>query len=153
MPSGYVFPYGIRLRQGGAIDTFPAAEITFFSIEGEKLSLLLLIDSGAAISALPSTDAPFLGIDAEKGIPMRIAGIDGKIIKGWKHELPVGVGEESVQLPLVFLENKDAPRVLGREGVFDRFLVVFEESKDRTGLIEGHTKESRTISTFLDRIS
>ena len=152
MPNGYVFPYGIALREGGVIETFPAAEITFFSRERERLSLFLLIDSGAALSALPVTDAPFLGIEVEKGIPMRIAGIDGKAIHGWRHELSVGIGKEMVELPVVFLENRDAPRVLGRKGVFERFFVIFEESKSRTGLIKGGTRESRKIRELLDRI-
>lgn len=152
MPNGYVFPYGISLREGGFVDTFPVAEVSFPSKEGDRISLFLLIDSGAAISALPAADAKTLGIDAVNGDVMHIAGIDGRAVKAWRHEIKVGFGKESFDLPLAFLENSDAPRVLGREGVFDKFTLIFEESKSRIGLVMPKTKESLAISQTLDKL-
>lgn len=89
--NGVVFPYGITLREGGSLDTFPAAEVFFFSRDNERLSLFLLIDSGATISALPASDAPILGINEKEGIAVQIAGIDGKPINGWRHEIKVEI--------------------------------------------------------------
>ena len=90
MPNGYVFPYGITLSEEGKITTFPAAEVGFTTREGERITLLLLIDSGATISALPKTDAEVLGFSAEDGIPVLIAGIEGKAIRGWRQASAAG---------------------------------------------------------------
>lgn len=151
--SGTVFPYGITLREGGMLDTFPAAEVFFFSREGERLSLFLLIDSGAAISALPASDAPTLGIDEKKGISTRITGIDGKSIDGWRHEVKVEIGEKALRIPIVFLEQKEAPRILGREWVFSQFTLIFQENKNRTGFLLHNTAEVKAIDTIVDSLS
>lgn len=151
--SGTVFPYGITLREGGVLDTFPAAEISFFSQTGEQLSLFLVIDSGATISALPASDAPTLGVNKDEGTPIWIAGIDGKAVEGWRHEVNIEIGGTPIRIPFVFLENKEAPRILGREGVFDRFCILFQEAKHRTGVVTNNTKESRAIGRVLDTLA
>ena len=135
------------------LDTFPAAEISFFSQTGEQFSLFLLIDSGATISALPASDAATLGLNKNEGIPMRIAGIDGRVMEGWRHDVKIGIGETTLRIPFVFLENKETPRILGREGVFDRFYVLFQEAKRRTGVVPNNTKESRGIDRILDTLA
>lgn len=153
MRSGYVFPYGITLREGGKVDTFPVAEISFPFRGGGRLALFLLIDSGAAISALPKTDARMFGIDVGQGIPMFISGIDGRIIAGWRHEVRVCIKEDTLLLPIVFLDNDFSPRVLGRDGIFDHFTVIFEESRRRSSMIWNTTRESRAVKGILDALN
>jgi len=135
----------------GHVTVFPAAEVFFPTTDGEWAPALLLIDSGAAISALPKSDAKVLGITAEKGTRMTIRGIGQRPLVGWRHELSVQLGANTLVLPLVFLEKSDA-RVLGRIGIFDQFTVVFEESHRRTGLVSGETHEARSIRTMLDQM-
>ena len=148
--NGFVFPYGITLREGGVLDTFPAAEVFLFSQKGDRFSLFLLIDSGAAISALPASDAPTLGIDKNKGIPLHIAGIDGRVVNAWRHEVKIGLGETTLLIPFAFLEYKEAPRILGREGVFDRFNVIFQEARRRSALVANNTKQSQAMEKAVD---
>jgi len=149
---GLVFPYAIKLKEGGATETFPAIEISFLSKEGEKFSLFLIIDSGATISALPKSDAKVLGIQPETGIPLSVSGISGEAVNGWKHKIAVYLGDKKIQLPVVFLDNEFAPRVLGREGIFDFFTIVFEEEKQRTGLLGKHSFLARGIRKILDKL-
>lgn len=150
--NGVVFPYGITLREGGALDTFPVAEVFFFSRENERLSLFLLIDSGATISALPVSDASMLGVEVEEGISIRITGIDGKPVEGWRHEVKVEIAEKALRIPIVFLKNKEAPRILGREGMFDQFTLIFQEHKNRTGFLSPNTTEIKAFDTILDNL-
>ncbi len=147
-----IFPYGITLREGGVLDVFPAAEVSFPAPENEWITLFLILDSGATISALPKTDAVALGIDAEKGRPMSITGINGGIIAGWQHECNIRLDQHLIKIPLVFLDNEASPRVLGRAGIFNQFTVVFEEQKKRSGFIGKDSKEARAISNILDKI-
>src|SRR3989338_1381430 len=104
MPNGHVFPYGITLSEGGKITAFPAAEVGFVTKGGERLTLFLLVDSGATISALPKTDAEALGFSAEDGVPVLIAGIEGKAIRGWRHEISITLQNGQYNLPFVFLD-------------------------------------------------
>lgn len=152
MPS-VVFPYGVVLREGGTMATFPAAEVQFSTPSGVWLSLLLLVDSGATISALPASDAPTLGLTAHAGTPMSIAGIAGKPTRAWRHELPVRIGTDRFRLPIALLENPLAPRVLGREGVFDRSTVIFEEFAQRSGFVGKNTREAHAIHRTLSQLS
>lgn len=147
-----VFPYGITLREEGRVDIFPAAEVGFRNKEGYWLTLYLVIDSGATISALPSSDALVFGIDVEQGMPQTIAGIDGHSISGWQHEIQVQIGEISITLPFVFLNSNSVPRVLGRTGIFERFTIVFEEKRKRTGFLREGISDTRSIQKLLDRI-
>lgn len=151
--SGVVFPYGITLRKDGALDALPVAEISFFSGKGERLSLFLLIDSGAAISVLPASDASMLGISEKQGTPTRIAGIDGKLVKGWKHQVRVEIRGNALSIPIVFLENAQAPRILGREGVFDKFTLVLQEANHRSAVVFHNTKSSRAINKVFDELA
>lgn len=151
MSKSSIFPYGIALREGGAINIFPAAEIKIKNKEREWLSIFLLIDSGAALSALPRSDAPFLGIDVESGGIMYISGVSGQPIKGWRHNLDIRFGNNTINLPFVFLDNPISPRVLGRAGLFDKFSIVFEERRKRSGFLESGSKEANAVSKILNR--
>ena len=146
-----VFSYVARFAESGSIDTFPAAEVSFLTKDGLWSAILLLIDSGARISVLPKADASALGIVLENGLRMRASGIDG-VVYGWKHDIEVKLGKAKISLPFLFLDSERSPRVLGRDGLFDKFSIVFEESKHRSGLLGAKTKESKAVSGVLDKI-
>lgn len=152
MLKSVVFPYGITLREGGRVETFPAAEVSFAQRDGEWLSLFLIIDSGAMISALPATDAEVFGINLSTGFPMKIYGIGRGSISGWRHELKVRLGVNSLLLPVVFLRDYSGPRILGREGVFDKFLVLFNESRQQSAFISQSSREEKSINAAIDKI-
>jgi hypothetical protein len=152
MPKSCLFDYGITFYQDGQIRLFPAAHALFQDTTGEWTSLVLLIDSGAPISALPNIDADLLGIELEQGDPLTVGGIGKEPLAGWRHTLRVRLGENELSLPVVFLDDPHAPRVLGREGIFDRFTVVLEEGRRRTGLIAVNVPEERAISDILDKV-
>lgn len=147
-----VFPYGIILKEGGVVHTFPAVEVSFKAKGGGRVSLFLLLDSGAALSALPKSDAVFLGVVAEHGAPMRISGVSGKPIKGWRHRLTIRLAGEDFVLPVVFLDNAGAPRVLGRAEVFDRFTIVFEERAHRSVFVPTDSQEAQSFRILINSL-
>ena len=146
-----VFHYGINFSVDGQIRTFPAVEAYVATKKKEFVWFILLIDSGATISALPKSDADILGLDYKDGKFMEIYGVGVSSSRGWLHELSIKIGDDKIKLPFVFLENKNAPRILGRAGIFDRFTVVFEEAKRRSGFIKKGSEEANSISNVLDR--
>lgn len=147
-----VFPYGITLHEEGKVALFPAAEVAFHTKESEWLSLFLVVDSGATISALPVSDAQVFGIAVEQGTPMHVYGIGGTPAQGWRHDIRVKLGNEVLTIPFVFLEGEGVPRVLGREGVFDRFLILFDEVRRRTGMLNTGSNEARTVEEILNAL-
>jgi hypothetical protein len=151
--NSHVFPYGIKFQAGGRVELFPAAKITLSNKEEERLSLFLLIDSGATISALPKGAADALGIDVKQGDQIHIFGIGGQEIQGWRHLIPaLFEGGETFILPIVFLDD-NIPYILGRDGVFDQFTIIFDESKRRSGFVGKRAQENNAIQKVLDEIS
>lgn len=150
MSKPVVFPYGIVLKEGGVVNTFPAVEVSFDAKGEGWVSLFLLLDSGAALSALPRSDAAFFGIIAERGIPMHIFGVSGKPIKGWRHRMTIRLAGEGFVLSVVFLDDIGAPRVLGRADVFERFTIVFEESTNRSVFVRTGSKEAQLLREIVD---
>lgn len=147
-----IFPYGIRLQEDGVINIFPAAEVNLSYKNGEKISLIFIIDSGATLSALPKTDAVGLGVIAKNGTALTIAGIGKEKLSGWKHEISVWIADIPIKLPVVFINNALAPRVLGRAGIFDQFTIIFEEEKQRTALFQNNSSRARAIQKIIDKL-
>ncbi|OGF62026.1 hypothetical protein A2926_01540 [Candidatus Giovannonibacteria bacterium RIFCSPLOWO2_01_FULL_44_40] len=152
MSRSTVFPYGIVLREGGAVDMFPAVKLLFPYKNGGEVTFLLLIDSGAHMSALPMTDADIIGVRAEDGDLMSVAGINGVPIRGWRHDIPVRCENNFIHLPVVFLDDTLAPRVLGRAGVFEKFTIVFDETKKRSGFLPTDTIEAKSVNKILNNL-
>lgn len=148
-----VFPYGIVLEERGVIDTFPAVEASFKIPGNDRISLFLLLDSGASLSALPRSDAAFLGVDVERGTLMHVSGVSGKPVKGWRHSMSIQLAGERIVLPVVFLDDAEAPRVLGRADVFSKFTIVFEERKNRSGFLEAGSVKAKSVGRLLDQIN
>jgi hypothetical protein len=153
MSSTLVFPYGITIEENGHLHLFPAAEVGFPSKDGGWFTLFLLVDSGAVTSALPKHDASAFGVDPETGRERVIAGIEGVAMKGWEHVVRIRLGDELLDIPLLFVDSDKAPRVLGCEGIFDRFTIVFEEAKRRTGFLGTGSQQAQTTQELLNELS
>jgi len=66
---GIIYPYRIRLRYDGGIETLPLILSRIKYERGEPLTVLCLLDSGAQVSLLSKADADELNIvlaDGEK---------------------------------------------------------------------------------------
>ena len=145
-----IFPYAVALREGGKIDVFPAAEIGFTAKnKKESYSFILIVDSGATVSALPQSDAESLGVVAEDGIRMSVKGIGDETISGWRHNLAIRLNGIKFRIPVVFLDKDSVPRVLGREGVFDNFMVMFDEQKHLSAFVPAKAKEAGLMRKIL----
>lgn len=146
--SRFIFPYGIRFRENGKIETFPAVEIFIFGKRKERgIKAIFYLDSGATISILPGGDAEVLDIDIEEGEKILVRGIFGKALPGYRHLVTSQFNGLELRLPVVFLKSKSVPRILGRAGVFNHFGILFDELKQRTLFLEAE-KERKTIDSL-----
>ena len=103
----------------------------------EQFETVALIDSGADISAMPKAVAEILGcelngkIEPAYGIGGKVDSVETKVNmiveKGHEHY------EFQVQIKVI-LDNYDFPILLGRKGFFNKFLISFDESKEKVSL-------------------
>lgn len=141
----FYFPYGIRFQEGVRIEVFPALELF---VKGRRrntgIHALFHIDSGATTSILPAGDAEVLGIRVADGRQMLVRGIAGATLTGYRHTIDIQIDGLKTTIPVIFIENIPVPRILGREGIFPQFGILFDEQKRRTAFLEA-AAERKTI--------
>lgn len=142
--SALVFPFGIRFLEDGKLDIFPALEAEILGRGKNGIRALFLIDSGASTSLLPSGDAGVLGIRMEEGKKTIVRSIGDSPFLGYVHTMRFRFGGcPAFQIPVLIADRPDVPRILGREGVFSRFGIVFDEPMRRTALLD--SKKDRKV--------
>ena len=103
----------------------------------EKFDTIALLDSGADISAIPLSIAEIIGIDLSQkrsfayGIGGKVESIETKI------NIIIEKGHEkyAFEIPIkVILDHYDFPVILGREGFFDKFVITFNQNKEKISL-------------------
>jgi hypothetical protein len=66
------------------------------------------------------------------------------------YEIDSLIGGDSLRLPVIFLDDIRAPRVLGREGIFNNFMIIFDEKEYRSAFIKHDEPETATIRDVLN---
>lgn len=145
--SKLVFPYGIRFQEDGRIDIFPAVEADIVGLQGRGIRATFHLDSGATISILPESDRAVLGLAMSGGKEIAVRGIAGEPLTGRKSSIMIRLGGKKLRIPVIFIENVPVPRILGREGIFSLFGIVFDEAKRRSAFLEA-SKERRKIDAL-----
>ncbi len=145
--SRHSFPYEIRFREDSRVEVFPAIELAVLGKKGRGISALFHIDSGATTSALPTTDADALGINVLEGRETIVRGVSDATLIGYRHIVTLVLGETKLRVPVIFAPLASFPRILGREGVFTKFGIIFDETRQRTGFLDAR-KERKVIDSL-----
>ena len=88
-----------------------------------------LVDSGATTSIFRPEVAEDLGIKIEEGEEINLTGVGGRI-KGYIHNLTIEIAEKKFRCPIIFsYEYTVSLNLLGRDGFFKKFVVIFDEKK------------------------
>lgn len=120
-----VFPY----RQDAKGEFFPVIPLRFY-LGKRIIDSSAVVDSGATVSIFRADVASSLGLIVEKGKEIYLGGIGGRI-KGYLHKVKIEVAGKQFTCPIVFsCEYLVSFNLLGREGFFKRFKIVFEEKKN-----------------------
>lgn len=115
------FPYLKKGRQ-----SFPVIDV---ELKGRRRSLVIktLVDSGATYSIFRSEIADYLGIKIEKGKPIYLEKLSGRIL-GYIHRIPVRVLDKDFYGKIIFLRELDISfNLLGRNNFFKYFRITFDE--------------------------
>ena len=117
-----IFPY----QRNSTGDSFPIIDL-FVSQNDQTARIFALVDSGATISIFREDVAEQLGITIENGKETYLSGVGGRI-KGYLHALEVEITGKKFICPVVFSREYTVSfNLLGREAVFKRFRIIFEE--------------------------
>ena len=144
-----IVPYGIRIGEIGNVEVVPVVHAKVKGDSGIVIPVAFLLDSGATTSLLPLTDAEALGVELSTGEKISLQGISGDELIGSRHKVTLDLEGFVLQaVPIVFASRSDVPRVLGREGVFPRFAILFDEAKRRVGFLERRS-ERKAINRLL----
>jgi Aspartyl protease len=100
--------------------------------KSNSFDLRALIDSGAADCIFHRSIGEALGIDVESGTAKDYTGIARQSVVGYVHEIGLRVQgmSEWVKIQAAFIDAQVIP-LLGEEGFFDSFQVVFERYRGR----------------------
>ncbi len=142
-----IAPYGIRFQENGRVDVFPAIEILVHGKGNSGIRALFHVDSGATTSILPLGDAAVLGVSLRGGKRIIIRGIGQNTLLGVRHTITIEFERKRLRTPAIFAAGEGVPRILGREGVFRRFGILFDESKQRTLFLD--SREERAVINTL----
>lgn len=115
---------------------FPVIDL---KLRGPKAAIKIkaLVDSGASYSVFRAEVAEYLGINIEKGRPIYLEGIGGRIL-GYMHYLPILIGSRVYKSKIVFSRELTVSfNILGRDNFFIPFLVTFSE-KAKKVIIEDY---------------
>jgi len=105
---------------------FPIIPITLIRKDIE-IETDALIDSGANISVFREEIAECLGIVLEDGQEILLKGLGGRIV-GYLHELKAKIEDEEFLCKVAFSREMTVGlNILGREGFFEQFQVIFNE--------------------------
>ena len=116
---------------------YPLAKITL-EYEDKRRIIWPIIDSGANVSIFPKTLGDDLGIDFECD-PEPVDGVLGTFL-GYSHYINIVVGDCKVPIRAFFFIQGEPYPLLGREGVFNRFDVMFQERLKKVTFIKKFDK-------------
>ena len=98
--------------------------------KGNKIRTDAVVDSGASISIFKSEIAKAIGINLKDGEKRVFQGASSKLV-GYIHKVRLMVNNCSFECKIAFSDDLQTSfNLLGRESVFDKFLITFNE-KDK----------------------
>ena len=125
-------------RDDGTLMSAPFIPVYIRADSGRLIRVVALVDSGADTTVVPKDLAIILGIK-ESSKAFDTGGIGGKVkVKHSRMSLKIkGYHERyTVNIPVLVLqnENADVPLLLGRNGFFESFDVLFRQAAQKITL-------------------
>lgn len=115
---------------------FPVIKFSLIH-KDSKLTIEALVDSGANISIFGADVAESLGINIESGKEVYLSGVGGRIL-GYEHVIKFEIDQLVFAAKVIFSrEFLVSFNLIGREDVFDKFTICFDEKRKQLELRNG----------------
>lgn len=97
----------------------------------QKIRADAVVDSGASISIFKADIAKAVGIDLRKGEKRIFQGASAKLV-GYVHEVTLTIDKYRFKCKVAFSEDLQTSfNLLGRESIFDKFLLTLNEKEKK----------------------
>ena len=126
-----VFRYKSEIGPKGRVVKRPVADVHLKTSKGNWIEFHPYIDSGADVTLIPLSLGKLIGFILDEEKIEQIGGIRGSIPVLYQ-EGQIRLGSEILNTKIAWALTDEVPPLLGREGVFDEFKIIF---KQRGGII------------------
>ena len=110
------------------VDSQPIVEVLIRDKNGRWNRFLAYVDSGAAVTVLTRDDANRVGLILENGKRINLYGVSG-VIPAYLHAVKIKVADRILHIRVAFSTSNETPRLIGRQGLFDKFVVCFNDKR------------------------
>jgi len=105
---------------------YPIIPVTVIK-NNKRLNTSAIVDSGASISIFSSSIGRLTGLDVESGEKRVFQGASAKLV-GYIHTVKMVIADKEISCKIAFSDELSTSfNLIGRETVFDRFLITFNE--------------------------
>jgi len=131
-------------RKDGTLRKAPFIPIYANTLDGKTIRIIALLDSGADTTVVPKEIAELLGLK-ELQKEMDTGGIGGKVkVKESRMQFWLDGQHEKHQMniPVLIMQdiNEDMPVILGRQGFFENFDIIFRQNEEKITLKKVQSK-------------
>lgn len=127
----YAFKYAAELTRRGVIHR-PIAHVYLQSKRGGWFLFYPYVDSGADVSLFTRSDAELLNLELGEGQYRPIMGIGKVMLPTYIHKARMKIGDLQFDANVAFANSDEVPRLIGRETIFKKFKITFDEAKLQT---------------------
>ena len=127
----YAFKYVAELTRRGIIHR-PIAHVYLQSKGGEWFLFYPYVDSGADVSLFTRSDAELLNLELREGQYRPIMGIVKVMLPTYIHMARMKIGDLQFDTNVAFANSDEVPRLIGRETIFKKFKITFDEANLQT---------------------
>ncbi|UCE74260.1 MAG: hypothetical protein JSV56_00770 [Methanomassiliicoccales archaeon] len=107
----------------------PIADISIQTVSGKWIKFRPFIDSGADISIIPHSVGKYLGFEMEDKI-VEFGGVSGKHLPVIIKKMKMRIGDIELEPRVGWALIEEAPPLLGRLDIFDKFNITFKEKEE-----------------------
>lgn len=86
----------------------------------------MYVDSGADLTLIPKDFGKLLGMNLHQNLGL-VSGISGALLKVSLQSADIRIGGRTARAKVAAALRNDVPYLLGREGLFKMFKIVFQE--------------------------
>ncbi len=87
---------------------------------------MMYVDSGADLTLIPKDFGTLLGMSLRENLGL-VSGISGSLLRVSLQSADIKIGGRTARVKVAVALRNDVPYLLGREGLFKLFKIVFQE--------------------------
>ncbi len=109
----------------------PVADIRLQTRKGKWIKYEAFIDSGADITIIPYSVGKYIGFEMKEENLVQFQGVAGKNVPTILTKVRMRIGDVELEPRVAWALIEEAPPLLGRLDIFDKFNITFKEKEGK----------------------